>query len=99
MAYNYSFKNADEKSKRSVFNKGKVVVQKGKTFDSGVWRYDMCGHTMKYSDHGNTNSKFGWEIDHIKPSSKSGSDSINNLQPLYWENNRAKGDSYPWSCP
>lgn len=99
MAYTYPFKGTDEQSKRAVFNKGKVVIQKGKTFDSAIWRYDKCGHVMKYSDHGDTNSKFGWEIDHIKPTAKGGSDSIDNLQPLYWENNRTKGDSYLWSCP
>ena len=28
-----------------------------------------------------------------------GSDSLSNLQPLYWENNRHKGDNWPqWSC-
>ena len=29
MAYTYPFKGTDEQSKRAVFNKGKVVVQKG----------------------------------------------------------------------
>ena len=50
---------------------------------------------MKYSEHGNTNSNNGWEIDHIKPSAKSGSDDLDNLQALQWENNHRKGDEYP----
>lgn len=53
---------------------------------------------MKYSDHGNTNTDNGWDIDHIKPLSKGGSDNWANLQPLQWENNRRIGDMYPWSC-
>jgi 5-methylcytosine-specific restriction endonuclease McrA len=67
-------------------------------YDSGVWRRDKCGHAIKYSDHGNTYSEYGWEIDHIKPTAKGGETVIDNLQPLYWKTNRDKGDSYPWSC-
>ena len=40
---------------------------------------------------------WGWEIDHIKPVSKGGTDDLSNLQPLQWENNRRKGDNYPGS--
>lgn len=58
----------------------------------------MCGSPIRYSDHGNTNSKHGWEIDHILPTAKGGRTVLDNLQPLYWETNRSKGDQYPWSC-
>ena len=69
-------------------------------YDPKYWRYDVCGAPMCWSDYGNTDSKYGWEIDHIWPESKGGSDNIDNLRALQWENNRAKGDSVDphWSC-
>lgn len=78
----------------AVWTKGRVIDG----YDRNVWRYDMCGTPMKFSDYGNTNSKHGWEIDHIKPVAKGGTDDLSNLQPLQWDNNRRKGDTYPWSC-
>ncbi len=77
-----------------VWGKGRII----KDFDPNVWRYDVCGNPIKFSEYGNINSKHGWEVDHIKPVSKGGGDEITNLQPLQWENNRRKSDTYPWSC-
>ena len=94
MAYVYPFSTADEVTKRTVFNKGTVIDG----YDKDIWRRDACGHTMKYSDHGNTNSNYGWEIDHIIPSAKGGKSVYENLQPLFWKTNREKGDTYPWRC-
>lgn len=67
--------------------------------DSSIWRHDLCGKSIRFADHGNTNSQYGWEIDHIRPVTRGGTDDLANLQPLQWENNRIKGDTYPWSCP
>lgn len=100
MAYNYPFKAIDEKTKLAVWVKGTPVPDKdGKHWDQTVWRYDIYGKPIRYSEHGNTNSDVGWEIDHKKPTAKGGSDTLDNLQPLQWENNRAKGDNYPWPGP
>ena len=63
-----------------------------------VWRLDVCGKRMKWAEHGNRLSNYGWEIDHIVPVSKGGGDGLENLHPLHWKNNSAKGDQLKWEC-
>lgn len=65
-----------------------------KGYDPYVWRKDFAGAWIR-RDHYGVESKYGWEIDHLRPSSNGGSDELDNLNPLHWRNNRRKSDNYP----
>ena len=71
-----------------------AVWKKGTPESYESFRKDVCGASMQRSKYGET-VQWGWEIDHIKPVALCGSDDLRNLQPLQWENNRAKSDEYP----
>ena len=93
--------NTDQKGNNFDRNMIDKVWQKGSTIFSQnrmYWRKDFCGSLIRYDNYGDTNSKYGWEIDHIYPIAKGGKDDLGNLQPLQWENNRKKGDDFPWEC-
>ena len=94
MAYRgYPFEVTDEQTKRTVWNKGTPIPG----YDANVWRRDVCGHAMEYARHGQEGD-YGWEIDHVVPRARGGPTTFQNLQPLWWSNNRSKGDTYPWPC-
>lgn len=73
---------------QSVWEKATVVDNN----DPDLFRKDVCSAWICRSDYGNRDSEWGWEIDHITPVSKGGSNNITNLQPLHWKNNAAKAD-------
>lgn len=51
------------------------------------WREDAFGSRIRFEDYGDRNSDFGWEVDHIIRIADGGSNHVNNLRPLQWENN------------
>lgn len=76
-----------------VWQKGGII----ENADPDVWRTDDCNALM-YRDHYAKDSEYGWEIDHITPQSKDGSDDISNLRPLHWLNNKSR-KAGPLTCP
>ncbi len=62
--------------------------------DPNVFRKDDNGKLIRRASYG-TEGEYGWEIDHIRPKSKGGSNDIRNLRPLHWKDNRKKGNKYP----
>jgi len=69
---------------------------------------DICGAELDKGAYGDTGSDYGWQVDHIIPEArfKSGEfggdpDHPDNLRPLHWANNEAKGDRLDeegWDC-
>ena len=74
-----------------------------------VWEYrfgdaheaqDDCGAWINKGAHGRKGNQ-GWQIDHIIPESHPrGTSKLENLRPLHWKNNAAKGDKLDgqWTC-
>jgi hypothetical protein len=78
----------DHATLSAVWNKGQAVLGN----DANVFRKDIYGAWMRWDQYGKT-LQYGWEVDHIIPLARRGSEALNNLQPLQWENNRRKGDN------
>lgn len=72
-------------------------------YDKDRVRKDACGAWIIRDLYGDTNSPFGWEVDHIYPESKLRSKNVPenmiddpiNLRPLNWKNNLSKSADYP----
>lgn len=81
---------ASKKIVDDVWDKGEEIPGR----DPDTYRQDPCGRVMEKDEYGNTDSAYGWEMDHIDPN---GGDGLPNLQPLHYKTNRSKGDG-PLDC-
>jgi 5-methylcytosine-specific restriction endonuclease McrA len=81
----------DEKIIDAVWNKAQTIEDK----DPAEYRSDIIGNIIYRGSYGKE-TIMGWEIDHIKPVSKGGTDDLDNLQALNSAANAKKGNIYPW---
>ena len=72
-------------------------------YDKSRYRKDACGAWIIRNKYGDTDSLYGWQVDHIVPQSflrdkgfsESMIDNSLNLRALQHENNESKSDDYP----
>lgn len=60
--------------------------------DPALYRKDPYGNVMYKPSYGKS-SEMGWDVDHITPKARGGSDATRNLQALNSSVNRSKGDT------
>lgn len=60
-------------------------------YSPSEWRRDCFGNAVRYSDYGDRDSEYGWEIDHIRPQVLGGGDSLSNLRAIHWKANASMG--------
>ena len=77
-----------EKCKEKVWECAKEIKNK----DPDKYRQDPYGTQICKSSYGKTSCQ-GWQIDHIKPQSRGGSDNLCNLQALNSSINMSKGNT------
>ena len=78
--------NWTEEEIQAVWGQGAAVP----TYRPDKWRKDPCGAWIARDHYDDTNSDFGWQIDHILPAEHGGASDLSNLRPLHWKNKATK---------
>lgn len=78
--------NFSEDTIQKVWEKGTIILGQ----DPKLWRQDKCKAWIGRKFYGDRESEYGWEIDHITPTSNGGTDILSNLRPLQWDNNASR---------
>lgn len=65
--------------------------------DPRQFRRDALGNLLRYEEF-EKRTEHGWEIDHVRPVSRGGTDALENLQALHWRANRDKAEAWPWEA-
>jgi 5-methylcytosine-specific restriction endonuclease McrA len=78
---------ATERQKQAAWEKAKKMLLR----NPNLWKRDSLGNPIYKPAYG-TEGKYGWEVDHIRPKARGGSDSPRNLQALQTAANREKED-------
>ena len=81
------FPNNLEQRKNAAWQKASVTLG----YDPNHVRKDAFGWFIRWSDYGDRTSEYGWEIDHIQPTTLGGADVLGNLRALHWRNNAGLG--------
>ncbi len=61
-------------------------------FGSKEIAYDFSGLEVHKCAYGQSGSRFGWNVDHILPKSRGGTDDFNNLQITHMNTNAERGN-------
>ena len=88
-----------EEQIQNAWNRATVV----EGYDKDRYRKDACGAWIIRNKYGDTDSLYGWEVDHIVPQSllrdkgfsEGVIDNSLNLRALQHENNASKSDDFP----
>lgn len=80
-----SERNVDE-----IWAKASVVTG----YSPDRWRKDFAGAWIQRDQFG-LSSEYGWDVCHLIPVSHGGTNDLDNLCAIHWENHRRKSNQFP----